>query len=191
MSEDASNGYEAIVDEYIAVRSRSGRTLVQSWAEELGAGASIVDLGAGYGEPITSILLETGLKVSAIEASSSMVAEFRARFPDVEVACEPVETSAFFGRQFDAALAVGLIFLLPEETQGHVINRVANALRFGGSFLFSAPVETGVWDDLLTGRRSVSLGEAAYYSALEDAGFAQIENRVDDAGAHYFSARKA
>lgn len=191
MSEDPSNGYEAIVEEYIAVRSRSGRALVQSWAEGLDAGAPIVDLGAGYGEPITSVLIETGLYVSAIEASPSMVAEFRARFPNVEIACEPVETSAFFGRQFDAALAVGLIFLLPEETQKLVINRVSNALRTGGSFLFSAPVEVGAWDDLLTGQRSVSLGEAAYRLALEEAGFVQIESRVDDAGTHYFSARNA
>lgn len=31
--------------------------------------------------------------------------------------CEPVGSSAFLGRSFDAAVAVALLFLLPEEEQ--------------------------------------------------------------------------
>lgn len=190
MSEDASNGYAAVAEEFMAVRSASGRDVVGTWAASLPRGGSVVDIGAGHGEPLASALIDAGLTVSAIDASPKMVAAFRRRFPDVEVACEPAEKSRFFGRTFDAALAIGLIFLLPETSQHALLHRISGALKPGGSLLFSAPWQVGTWNDLLTGRSSWSLGIAEYRRILADAGFGVIDEHVDQGGTHYYEARR-
>lgn len=189
--DDPSNGYERIAGDYIAARSTVGRGLVRAWARSLPAPATLLDLGAGHGEPIISVLVEAGHRVRAIEAAPTLVAEFKQRFPDVEIACESVEDSDFFGRTYHAVTAIGLIFLLSEAAQLALIARVARALKPGGRFLFSAPLETGDWDDVLTRRRSQSLGQSAYRTALVEAGFKGIESHQDEGGSHYYDAVKA
>ena len=193
MSEDSSNGYEAVAEEFMAVRSASGRAVVQKWAASLPRGCSVVDIGAGHGEPLTSALIDEGLAVFAIDASPKMVAAFRRRFPGVEVACEPAQRSRFFDRTFDAALAIGLIFLLPAHGQRELIRRIAGALEPGGRLLFSAPRQVGTWDDILTGQPSWSLGAEEYGRILVESGFRLInehDEHVDQGGTHYYEAQK-
>lgn len=188
---DLSNGYDAIVGDYIAARSLTGQALVREWAESLAPGASILDLGAGTGEPIMPVLLEAGLDIRALDASPGMVEVFRAKFPEIEIACEPVEDSDFFGRTYEAIIAIGLIFLLQEDSQRALIKKVAKALNPGGRFLFSAPTQTGDWEDVLTGQRSVSLGQHAYNNALTGAGFESVISRHDEGESHYYDAVKS
>ena len=193
MSEDASNGYEAVAEEFMAVRSASGRAVVRKWAASLPRGCSVVDIGAGHGEPLTSALIDEGLAVFAIDASPKMVAAFRRRFPGVEVACEPAERSRFFDRTFDAALAIGLIFLLPAHGQRELIRRIGGALESGGRLLFSAPRQVGTWNDILTGQPSWSLGAEEYGRILVESGFRLInehDEHVDQGGTHYYEAQK-
>ena len=191
MTDDASQGYDAIAGDFIAVRSSTGRSVVQAWAASLPRGASVIDLGAGFGEPITRTLVEGGLDVCAIDASARMVSAFRERFPDVPVACEPAEQSAFFGQTFDGAIAVGLVFLLPEDTQRTLIQRVAGVLKPGGRFLFSAPHQVCTWEDVLTKRPSRSLGLEAYRETLKAAGLTLANQHTDDGGTHYYEALKS
>jgi SAM-dependent methyltransferase len=190
LSEDASNGYEAVAEEFMAVRSTSGRAVVQKWAASLPRACSVVDVGAGSGEPLTSALIDEGLGVSAIDASPKMVAAFRRCFPGVEVACEPAELSRFFNRTFDAALAIGLIFLLPENSQRELIRRISGALNSGGRLLFSAPQQVGTWNDILTGQPSWSLGAEEYGRVLAHSRFRLIDEHDDEGGAHYYEAQK-
>lgn len=187
---DPSNGYEAIAADFIQARSDIGSDIVRSWAARLETGARVLDLGCGHGDPNMPVLLQAGLKVSAIDASPHLVSVLRKWFPEVETACEPAEQSNFFGRQFEGVLAIGLIFLLLEETQGQLVRKVSRALHPGGRFLFSAPIERGEWEDLLTKRRSQSLGAPAYTSLLKEAGFDQIEYLTDQGNSHHYSARK-
>lgn len=190
-SSDPSNGYDAIVETYVNARSSAGRALVEAWAATIRPGADILDLGAGTGEPITSALIDAAFRVSALDASPAMVARFRKRFPETPIVCEPVESSAFFDQKFDAVVAIGLIFLLKAPAQIALLHRVSAALKPGGRFLFSAPVEIGTWDDVLTGQISQSLGRSAYISALNEAGFERIESRHDEGGSHYYDAHKS
>lgn len=190
MIEDASSGYEAFAEEFMAVRSASGRAVVRKWAASLPRACSVVDVGAGHGEPLTSALIDEGLAVSAIDASPKMVAAFRRRFPDVEVACEPAERSRFFDRRFDAALAVGLIFLLSEDGQRELIRRVSAALETGGRLLFSAPRQVGAWNDILTGQLSRSLGGEEYRRILAHSGLRLVDEHVDEGGTCYYEAQK-
>ncbi|WP_026381121.1 class I SAM-dependent methyltransferase [Afifella pfennigii] len=192
MIEDTSNGYEAVADAFVAARSSSttGLAIVRKWAASLPRGGSVIDIGCGSGEPVTAALIDAGLAVSAIDASPALVAAFRQRFPDVEVACEPAERSRFFDHSFDGAVAIGLIFLLPESAQRDLIGRVAGALKPGGRFLFTAPRQVCAWDDVLTGRRSSSLGAEEYGRVLAQSELHLIAEHVDEGENHYFEAQK-
>jgi hypothetical protein len=72
------------------------------------------------------------------------------------------EESSFFGRTYDGVVAVGLLFLLEEDVQRALINKVAAVTKPGGRFLFTAPLQKVAWRDLTTGRESVSLGDEEY-----------------------------
>ena len=163
--EDGSNGYDEIASIYVAGRGTRplvgdaiGAATVRAWADAFPPGATVLDLGAGPGEPSTRILREAGVATYAVEASSAMVAAFRERFPDVPIDQSTVEASRFFDRTFDGVLAWGLLFLLTPAAQALVIEKVARALEPGGRFLFTAPKEPLQWLDAMTGRRSQSLG---------------------------------
>ncbi|MEO1044744.1 MAG: class I SAM-dependent methyltransferase [Pseudomonadota bacterium] len=176
--------------EFIRVRSATGVAVIETVAAALRRQATVLDIGAGSGEPLTRILVEKGFSVSAIDASPNMVAAFRRNFPDVEIVCEPAETSRFFDRCFDAVVAVGLVFLLPEGAQRRLIPRMAEVVKPGGRLLFSAPEQTGSWDDLLTGQQSFSLGSAEYCRILSGCGMEVVADHRDEGGSHYYEARK-
>lgn len=189
---DPANGYEAHAPEFITGRTASsvGASTVAAWARRLAPGSVVLDVGCGPGVPISRTLLEAGHVVYGVDASPRMVAAFRARLPGVPVVCAPAETSGLFGRSFDAAVAWGLLFLLPLPAQERVIHRVAGVLRPTGEFLFTAPYQTGEWDDNLTGLRSVSAGRATYLGWLEAAGLSLVEEYTDEGENHYYRTRR-
>lgn len=139
---------------------------------------------------MTAALIDRGLAVSAIDAAPAMVTAFQQRFPGVEIACEAAERSPFFGRRFDGALAIGLVFLLPVESQYALIQRIAGALEPAGRLLLTAPRQPCAWDDVLTGRRSVSLGAEAYGRLLARSGLRLVGQHVDEGENHYYDAQK-
>ena len=103
---DKSNGYEAIAEAFTRARSPFiGSATVRKWTKRLQPGASILDIGCGYGVPISEALLQEGFAVYGVDASETLVTKFRARFPDVVVECSCIEESSFFNRTFDAVVA--------------------------------------------------------------------------------------
>lgn len=190
--QDPSLGWEGIAQEFIAARDQSdiGVEVLQAWAGQLPDGGRVLDLGCGTGVPISETLIDAGLYVYAVDASPTLAAEFAQRFPQARIACEPVESSDFFGLRFDGIVAVGLMFLLPEDSQRRLIVRIASALSPGGRFLFTSPAQVCTWADLMTGRESRSLGECAYSDLLEDSGLELLGQRLDEGGNCYFDARK-
>jgi len=193
MSEDGSNGYEGIASIYVAGRGTPplvgdaiGAATVRAWAQAFPPGATVLDLGSGPGEPSTRILQEAGLAPYAVDASSAMVAAFRARYPGVPIEQNTVEASQFFDRTFDGVLAWGLLFLLKPVAQALVIEKVAGALNPGGRFLFTAPEEPLEWLDAMTGRQSQSLGAQTYERLLRDAGLTWVAEAYDEGENHYY-----
>jgi hypothetical protein len=59
----------------------------------------------GNGVPISEALLQDEFAVYGVDASKTLMAKFRQRFPDVTVECSCVEESSFFNGTFDAVLA--------------------------------------------------------------------------------------
>ena len=192
---DNSNGYEAIAAEFIAIRGSPnvnrpaiGTRTVREWIGTLRSGSAVLDLGCGSGYPITQLLVDAGLQAYGVDASPSMVAAFRTRFPEVPVECNDVTRSDFFGREFDGVIAWGVLFLLRSEAQEELIYRVGHALTSGGQFLFTAPREICEWSDSMTGRLSVSLGAEEYRRLLEAAGLVLIDEMEDEGDNHYYLA---
>ena len=187
---DASNGYEAVAADFVALRSTSsiGVSTVRAWARSLEPGSSILDVGCGNGLPISAALVSDGFDVFGIDASPTLVADFRQRLPDVAVACEAIETSTFFGRTFGGAVAIGVLFLMSPARQRETIGRIAAALNPGAGFLFTSPREPCTWSDALTGRRSLSLGRGEYTSILADFGLSLVGEYSDEGDNHYYAA---
>jgi 2-polyprenyl-3-methyl-5-hydroxy-6-metoxy-1,4-benzoquinol methylase len=188
--DDPSRGWEAVAEELIHGRSQRaiGAATVWNWAERLPPGAAVLDLACGAGVPVTQVLVDRGCKVYGIDASPTLVQAWREHFPEGKVACEAVEVSSFFHRQFDAITAIGFMFLLEPNEQAQLIAKVGAALLPQGRLLFDAPTQEVSWKDMLTGRDSHSLGDARYRQLLGEAGL-EVEAAFSDEGeSHYFAA---
>jgi len=195
---DLSNGYESVSVEFLARRG-SGRTRshaigvkeVRNWAQTLPRGSSVIDLGCGPGFPITVVLVEEGLQVFGVDGSPSFVAAFQHNLPGTPIVCESVLESRFFDRTFDAVLSIGLIFLLKAEEQHRLIRRFADALVPGGRLLFTSTAQPHVWNDVMTGMESISLGGEEYRRHLSAVGLSVTSEYEDEGQNHYFEALKA
>ncbi|GAB3047246.1 class I SAM-dependent methyltransferase [Spirosoma pulveris] len=188
---DKSNGYEAIAARFITSRAQAiGQASVRYWAKTLPPNASVLDLGCGSGMPITRVLREEGMQVYGIDASPTMIQTFQLNFPSSPAACEAVEDSLFFNRQFDAIIAWGLLFLLPGEVQVLVLQKVAAALSTGGKLLFTAPSQAVKWTDVMTEQEALSLGAEQYKTLLAASMLFIVEEFDDEGGNHYYHAVK-
>jgi len=188
MSDDPSTGWEAIATTFATIRSDAGADIVRRWATSLRPAATVLDIGCGTGLPIAKALADDGFEVYGIDPSPTLLTAFRRHIAGAQALCEAAEQSRFFDRRFDGVVAVGVMFLLPEDSQRIVIERVGQALYPGGHFLFSAPLQSCEWFDSLTGRRSVSLGEERYTQLLTSAGFRLAGTCFDEGSNNYFHA---
>ena len=88
-------------------QSGFGVATVRAWGRSLPQGATILDLACGFGVPNSQALINDGFVIYGVDASPSLIAEFRRRFPGVNVACEAVEDSRLFDRTFDGVIVAG------------------------------------------------------------------------------------
>jgi SAM-dependent methyltransferase len=194
---DLTNGYESVSEEFLARRGNSrtrstaiGVKEVRKWAKTLPRGGSVIDLGCGPGFPITAVLVEEGLQVFGVDAAPSFVAAFQRNLPGTPIICESVLESRLFDQTFDGVLSIGLMFLLKTEEQHRLIRRFADILAPGGRLLFTATAEPAVWNDVMTGLESISLG-AEEYRKLLGAGGIWVAKEYEDVGEnHYFDCIK-
>jgi 2-polyprenyl-3-methyl-5-hydroxy-6-metoxy-1,4-benzoquinol methylase len=154
------------------------------WARGFTPGAEVLELGCGHGV-ISQALIDADLRLFAVDASPTLLRAFQQQFPQVETQCSRVEESDFFGRTFDGVAAWGLIFLLEEQAQLHVLTKAARALRPGGQLVFTTPVMALEWTDVLTRRPSLSLGAERYADLLRDLGMDVLPG-VEDEGQNYY-----
>lgn len=191
MQNDPTHGYNAAAGAYMKARSQIGAALVDDWASNLPRGARVLDIGAGFGWPITELLVGHALSVSAVEPSPVLAAELRRRFPEVGISISSIFDSRLAKPEtYTAIITIGVIFLMTPENQIRLINLVARSLIKDGEWLFSAPLETGSWQDELTALTSMSLGERCYRSKLMEAGFSSVELITDEGGNNHYLAKK-
>jgi SAM-dependent methyltransferase len=187
---DHANGYEEHAEAFMRCRHpHIGQSVAREWARKFRRGATVLELGCGDGV-ISEVLVDAGLTLYAVDASPTLLRAFRERLPGVETECGAAEESSYFERTFDGVIAVGLIFLLPEDSQRTVLSKVSNVLKGGGRFLFTAPRQACTWVDVLTKGESRSLGVEVYDGLLRALGFEVSSGRVDEGENHYFFATK-
>ena len=193
MGTDSIGAYEEHAQNFLQCRdaSKVGVQVVNRWAQSLKPGADVMEIACGGGLPVTRTLVDEGLKIWAIDSSPTLVNVFKDRFPDVPVQCGTVLESDYFRKKYDAAIAIGLIFLLSEKDQIEMLNRVSEVLRPAARFLFTAPVEVGTWMDVNTGHACKSLGRDVYETALKQSGF-RVAGFYEDSGKNnYYEAEKS
>lgn len=192
VEKQAIEAYEKYAFEFLKARdsSRVGRRTVRRWARTLKSNSNVLEIGCGGGLPVTKTLIASGLNVRAVDSSPTLVRVFRCRFPGIPVRCESVLESDLFQKTYDGVIAVGLIFLFAEDEQLKMLDRVSAALCPGGSFLFTAPVEAGEWDDTVTGHTCLALGDDAYRAALRRSGMDSLRCYSDSGKNNYYEVRK-
>ena len=82
------------------------------------------------------------------------------------------------------------MFILPEEIQEVVIQKMAKELFTGGKLLFTAPSQKMKWNDAITERESISLGAERYNELLAASGLSLIKEFQDERENHYYHAEK-
>ncbi len=179
---EASAGWNAVADTYDDLRSGVGVEILRDWVATLPTGASVLDVGAGTGRPVTETLVDAGCRVAATDPSPAMLEHLDRRLPTVETRREALPDGDLFGRRFDGVVAIGVLFLLPPADQPTALGRLAAAVGDGGALLFTAPAEAATWTDRLTGRTSVSLGTGIYQRHLAADGLVPVETLVDEGG---------
>ncbi len=189
-TQDPANGYETYAAEFRHWREQSsiGVATVLQWAQGLPPGAAVLDLGCGSGLPLGKALADRGFRLYGVDASVTLATAYQQLLPQAQVACETLEDSALFQRQFAGVLCVVVLFLLPEAAQRALFRKVATALAPGGLWLFSAPAQACCWVDVLTGQESVSLGMDVYHQWLQQAGLQLQAQYQDEGGNHYVVA---
>ncbi|MBX3305675.1 MAG: class I SAM-dependent methyltransferase [Nitrospira sp.] len=189
---DVGRFYEMQALQYLDDRDRSrvGVEIVERWARSLPFGTAVVEIACGGGYPITQVLVDSGLAVWAIDTSPTLLKQFRLRFPTIPTQCASALDGNYFGRTFEAVISIGLVAFLREDEQLSLLHRVSEILEPRGRFLFTAPVETGTWQDVTTGLDCWSLGRIAYTRALQHLGFRVIRTHVDEGENNYYEAEK-
>jgi len=192
MSADSTSAYEKHAQNFLQCRdtSKVGVQVVNRWALSLRPSAEVIEIACGGGDPVTRTLVNAGLKLWAIDSSPTLITVFKDRFPDIPAQCATVLESDYFRRKYDAAISIGLIFLLCERDQIKMLGRVSEILRPGASFLFTAPVKVGTWADANTGHACISLGRDVYENALEQSGFRVVRHYADSGENNYYEAEK-
>jgi SAM-dependent methyltransferase len=99
--------------------------------------ASVLDLGCGGGSPVALHLVKSGMRITGIDASPSMIALCRERMPDQEWIVADMR-SLSLGRQFDAILAWDSFFHLKHDDQGHMFDVFADHSAAGTILMFNA-----------------------------------------------------
>jgi len=110
--------YEKVADEFDKARGRTlfERGYLDAVASRVEPGAEILDLGCGGGEPIARYFIERGFNVTGVDASPSLLAMCRRRFPDMSWVEHDMRTLDL-GRRFDAILAWNSFFHLRKDDQ--------------------------------------------------------------------------
>ena len=135
------------------------------------AGAPVLDLGCGAGEPIAAHLVAAGHPVTGVDFAPAMLARARARFPG-ETWIEADMRTLDLGRRYGGIVAWDSFFHLAADEQRALVPRLAGHLVPGGALLFTAGPDAGeawgavdgaaVWHE--------SLSPAGYACLLEESG---------------------
>jgi SAM-dependent methyltransferase len=144
-------------------------------------GGRVLDIGCGMGEPIAGYLLSRGAAVTGLDASPSLIARCRERFPAQDWIVGDMRAMDLGGR-FDGLLAWHSFFHLAPADQRPMFARFAAHAAPGAALMFTSGTTEGeaigAWqgEPLYHG----SLDTADYRALLAANGFEVLEHAVSD-----------
>ncbi|WP_299281230.1 class I SAM-dependent methyltransferase [uncultured Tateyamaria sp.] len=172
-SDDTREVYERQAAAYDATRSRAlfeARWLAR-FTNGLTAGARVLDLGCGAGEPIARWFIAEGFAVTGVDFASSMLDIARTRWPDGDWRQADMR-DLDLGETFDGIVAWDSFFHLRPDAQRSCIAHMARHLAPGGSLLITVGPRAGEVSGTVGGEAvyHASLSPAEYATCLEDNG---------------------
>lgn len=175
--------YDRHVLQFDASRGRTLREAPYLTAamDHAGAGASVLDLGCGVGEPIARHLIEAGYRVTGVDAAPAMIEVCRRRFPTAAWLVADMRTLALAER-FDTIVAWDSFFHLTRDEQRATFPLFRRHLNPGGRLLFtSGPCDGEVVGDLFGDPLfHASLAAPEYRALLAANGMRVLRHEVED-----------
>lgn len=148
---------------------QSGLSYVNRIIDHLGRRGFALDVGCGTGGLKLQALVDSGFKVTGLDASKKMLDRAVKNHAGVTwVHADIVEWSP--PRRYGLILAWDSIFHLPTAAQRVVLAKLCDSLEQGGIFLFTAGGVEGE-------RGGTMAGEPFYYSSLDASEYEQIAQR--------------
>lgn len=189
------NPYDLIADQWHTNKRAPGYIehvlrYVDRVLEGLPAGAKVLDLGCGTGEPVAKYIVERGFRVTGVDESSEMLKFARQTVPEAELIRADIVTVELTAT-FDAAVAWDSMFHVERKHHAAIYRRLANTLREGARLLLSVGGSAPAEDDSVDGFTSEMYGQTFYYSGfppevtrqlIEASGFEIELWEVDDPG---------
>ncbi len=176
--------YEAKAAAFDRLRSRAlfERPWLERFLALVPAGAPVLDLGCGTGEPIARHLIAAGHPLTGVDAAEPMLAIARARFPDAQWLQADMR-GLDLGRRFGGIVAWDSFFHLDRDDQRAMFQVFARHLALGGALLFTTGPADGEAVGAVDGAPvyHASLAPAAYAGLLEANGLALRAFIADDA----------
>jgi cyclopropane fatty-acyl-phospholipid synthase-like methyltransferase len=186
------NAYDLIAEQWHANKREAvyvERVLryVDRVLEGLPAGARVLDLGCGTGEPIAKYIVERGFRVTGVDESEQMLKFARQTVPDAELIHADMVTVELAGT-FDGAVAWDSMFHVDRKHHAAIYRKLSHALKPGGRVLLSVG-GSGPAEDEGEGFTSDMYGHTFYYSGfapdvarrmIEESGFEIEVWEVDD-----------
>jgi SAM-dependent methyltransferase len=140
----------------------------------LPAGAKVLDLGCGTGNPIAIYIIQKGFRVVGVDQSKKMLEIAKQVVPEAEfIHSDMLEIQ--FTDKFAAAVAWDSIFHVERKYHSAIYHKLANSLALGGRLLLSvggsdvdSSVEDSTSDDAgAKGFTSEMFGQTFFYSGYE------------------------
>ena len=183
--DDIISRYEGIADWFAAHRFAGDPPMESAYlaavAKALPAGAAVLDLGCGTGEPLAGYFIRAGHPVVGIDGAPAMIARCRERFPDMTWMVGDMRRLSL-DRTFGAVLAWDSFFHLAYDDQRAMFAVFAAHTSPGGLLLFTSGPDhgkaTGIMDGLAFAHYSLSAAE--YREQLAGHGFAVQLHVVED-----------
>ncbi len=162
-------------------RGLQEKAWLDRFLERVPPAGTVLDIGCGMGEPIARYLLQRGFRVVGIDASPSLVALARARFP--QAGWEVADMRRLdLGRRFDGLIAWDSFFHLSAEDQRAMFPRFAAHAAPGAPLMFTSGPAHGEAVGEYCGEPlyHASLDPAEYRQLLSAHGFRVLSHLVED-----------
>jgi SAM-dependent methyltransferase len=159
------------------------RAWIERFADLLGPGATVLDIGCGSGQPIARYLTDRGHPVTGIDAAPEMIALFRTNLPDAQAEVADMR-SLKLGRRFGGLLAWDSFFHLAAAHQRRMFSVFRDHAEPGAPLLFTSGPAAGEAIGSLEGEPlyHASLDADEYRLLLGRNGFDIVAHTAEDPG---------